>query len=126
MQDVAEAERFVTAMRALGCRVALDDFGAGYTSFRHLKALSVDIVKIDGSYVQGLPVNTDNQLFVRTLLALCNGFGLKTVAEFVETQAEADLLRAYGIGLLQGYHCGKPQLDRPWMRDLPGFRAVGD
>ncbi|MDB5367318.1 MAG: hypothetical protein JWM77_3245 [Rhodospirillales bacterium] len=126
MQDVAEAERFVTAMRALGCRVALDDFGAGYTSFRHLKALSVDIVKIDGSYVQGLPLNPDNQLFVRTLLALCDGFGLKTVAEFVETQAEADLLRTYGVGLLQGYHCGKPQLDRPWMRDLPPLRAVGD
>jgi len=114
MADVRESERFVHALRQLGCRVAIDDFGAGYTSFRHLKQLNVDIVKIDGSFVQNLSENRENQLFVRTLNDLANGFGLKTVAEFVETADEAALLGDIGIGFLQGYYYGRPELGRIW------------
>ena len=84
LEDIDETARFVRSLRDLGCRVALDDFGAGYTSFRNLKALAVDCVKIDGSYVRGLEDNVDNQLFVRTLLGLAEGLGLVTVAECVE------------------------------------------
>jgi diguanylate cyclase (GGDEF)-like protein len=114
MTDVEESERFVRALRQLGCQVAIDDFGAGYTSFRHLKQLNVDIVKIDGSFVQNLSENRENQLFVRTLNDLANGFGLKTVAEFVETADEAALLGDIGIGFLQGYYYGRPELGRIW------------
>ena len=114
MADVAESERFVRALRQFGCQVAIDDFGAGYTSFRHLKQLNVDIVKIDGSFVRNLLENRENQLFVRTLNDLANGFGLKTVAEFVETADEAALLEEIGIGFLQGYYFGRPQLGRIW------------
>ena len=85
LNDIEETARFVTAVRDLGCRIALDDFGAGYSSFRNLKALAVDCVKIDGSFVRGLTSNVDNQLFIRTLLGLADGFGLETVAECVET-----------------------------------------
>ncbi len=70
LQDIDETARFVGAIRELGCSVALDDFGAGYTSFRNLKALTVDCVKIDGSFVCGLAENVDNQLFIRTGEAL--------------------------------------------------------
>lgn len=115
MADVSESERFVRALRKLGCRVAIDDFGAGYTSFRHLKQLNVDIVKIDGSFVRNLSESRENQLFVRTLNDLANGFGLKTVAEFVETAAEAELLGDIGIGFLQGYYYGRPRLGRVWL-----------
>ena len=107
--------RFVRSLRDLGCRVALDDFGAGYTSFRNLKALAVDCVKIDGSYVRGLEDNVDNQLFVRTLLGLAEGLGLVTVAECVETAPEAALLTRRGVRFLQGWHFGKPEIDRPWL-----------
>ncbi len=117
MADVDESERFVRALRKLGCRVAIDDFGAGYTSFRHLRQLNVDIVKIDGSFVRNLSVSRENQLFVRTLNDLANGFGLKTVAEFVETAAEAQLLGEIGVGFLQGYYYGRPQLGRVWLDD---------
>jgi diguanylate cyclase (GGDEF)-like protein len=114
IQDIEETSRFVATVRGLGCRVALDDFGAGYTSFRHLKALTVDIVKIDGSFVAGIAENDDNRLFVRTLVGLARNFGLQTVAERVETAAEAAVLAELGVDSLQGYHFGKPALTAPW------------
>ncbi|MBI3451929.1 MAG: GGDEF and EAL domain-containing protein [Rhodospirillales bacterium] len=115
LQDIEETAHFVAAVRELGCRVALDDFGAGYTSFRNLKALSVDCVKIDGSFVKGLADNIDNQLFIRTLLGLAEGFGLATVAECVETAADAVHLERRGVRYLQGYYFGVPSVERPWL-----------
>jgi EAL domain-containing protein (putative c-di-GMP-specific phosphodiesterase class I) len=114
LDDIADSSRFVRSVNEFGCRVALDDFGAGYTSFRHLRGLDVDLVKIDGSFVRDLPTNQDNQLFVRTLIQLAKGIGLKTVAEWVETEEEAELLRRAGIDFLQGWHYGKPVIELPW------------
>lgn len=113
LQDIEESARFVSAVRDLGCAVALDDFGAGYTSFRNLQALAVDMVKIDGAFITDLEDKPDNQLFIRTLLGLAKGFGLTTVAECVETQAEADILKREGVTYLQGYLYGRPELTRP-------------
>jgi EAL domain-containing protein (putative c-di-GMP-specific phosphodiesterase class I) len=72
--DIEESARFLQTIRELGCRVAVDDFGAGYTSFRHLKALTLDIVKIDGSFVKNLAGNVDNQLFIRNLMGLADTY----------------------------------------------------
>jgi len=108
--DIAESVRFVDTLRDAGCRVALDDFGAGHTSLRHLQILPVDIVKIDGSLVRNLRSRPQNRIFLRHLLGLINGFGLTTVAECVETAEDAALLRAEGIGYLQGYHFGRPTI----------------
>jgi diguanylate cyclase (GGDEF)-like protein len=119
LQDIDEMARFVRAVRDLGCQIALDDFGAGYTSFRYLKTLAINCVKIDGSFVRGLTENIDNQLFIRTLLGLAEGFGLSSVAECVETAEEAALLTERGVHMLQGYHFGAPVLDRPWLREAP-------
>ncbi|MCZ6511418.1 MAG: EAL domain-containing protein [Alphaproteobacteria bacterium] len=115
LDDIADSSLFVRSVTELGCRVALDDFGAGYTSFRHLRALNVDLVKIDGSFVRDLPTNPDNQLFVRTLINLAKGIGLKTVAEWVENEEEAELLRSEGIDFLQGWYYGKPTIEPPWL-----------
>ncbi len=130
LQDLDESARFVSAVRDLGCHVALDDFGAGYTSFRNLQALAVDMVKIDGAFVRDLAEHPDNQLFIRTLLGLANGFGLATVAECVETQAEADVLLHEGVTYLQGYLYGRPELDRANIKPtvlpkLTGLIAAG-
>jgi diguanylate cyclase (GGDEF)-like protein len=114
LRDLEESARFVKTVRELGCRVALDDFGAGFTSLRHLQTLALDIVKIDGSFVRDLIDRPDNQTVLRHLLGLASGLGLTTVAEWVETGAEAALLRQQGVDLLQGYHLGKPTIDRPW------------
>jgi EAL domain-containing protein (putative c-di-GMP-specific phosphodiesterase class I) len=114
LHDIEESARFVNVVRDLGCKVAIDDFGAGFTSFRHLKALTVDMVKIDGSFVLNLSRNVDNQLFVRNLMGLATTFGLETVAEFVENAEDADFLLKAGVGLLQGYYFGRPSLKRMW------------
>jgi diguanylate cyclase (GGDEF)-like protein len=114
IQDLAEAMRFVAALHDLGCRVGLDDFGAGYTSFRHLRSLAVDVVKIDGSFVVDLADNSDNQLFVRTLVDLARNFGVTTVAESVGDAAAAELLRSYGVERLQGFHFGRPEINPQW------------
>jgi diguanylate cyclase (GGDEF)-like protein/PAS domain S-box-containing protein len=114
LQDIEETANFVAQVRDLGCKVALDDFGAGYTSFRHLKSLAVDTVKIDGTFVRGIAQNVDNQLFVRTLLGLANGFELGTIAECVEDRADADALGEEGVDLLQGYFFGAPTIEPPW------------
>jgi len=116
LQDIEESANFVAQVRDLGCKVALDDFGAGYTSFRHLKSLAVDTVKIDGAFVRGVAENVDNQLFVRTLLGLAKGFDLGTIAECVETEADAEALTGEGVDALQGYFFGKPSIEPPWDR----------
>ncbi|MEM9168881.1 MAG: bifunctional diguanylate cyclase/phosphodiesterase [Pseudomonadota bacterium] len=106
---------FVSEIKRLGARFAIDDFGAGYTSFRNLKALDIDILKIDGSFVTGVSSSRENQLFVRTLLDLARNFGMKTVAEWVDNEADAILLKGLGVDFLQGYLIGKPQTAPDWL-----------
>jgi EAL domain-containing protein (putative c-di-GMP-specific phosphodiesterase class I) len=133
LYDLEESARFVAALRETGCRVALDDFGAGHTSLRHLQTLAVDTIKIDGSFVRNLGASPDNQVFLRHLLGLAKGFGFHTVAEGVESAAEAAILRHEGIGYMQGYYYGRPALDRPWLQppangaapvELPDFKRA--
>jgi len=111
-----ENANFVSQLRELGCRVAIDDFGAGYTSFRNLQMLHVDMVKIDGTYVQGLVTSPDNQIFVRTLVDLAKNFNLKTVAEWVGSAEEAALLESFGVDYFQGFHFGQPDLAPEWAK----------
>ena len=106
-----ENARFVTQLKDLGVRVSIDDFGAGYTSFRNLQMLHVDTVKIDGSYVKNLSESPENQVFVRTLVGLAKNFDIKTVAEWVGSDADAALLQSFGVDYFQGYHFGEPVID---------------
>jgi diguanylate cyclase (GGDEF)-like protein len=116
-RDLRKVAYFVAAIQSLGAQVALDDFGSGYTSFRQLKALSVDIVKIDGVFIKDIATNSDSRFFVKTLMDFANGFGLKTVAEFVENGEIAKILLDMGIDFLQGYYLGKPENTRSWLAD---------
>lgn len=113
IQEVSELTEFVATFRAMGCKIAIDDFGAGYTSFRNLKMLDVDLVKIDGSFVVDLATNPDNQFFVRTLVNLAQNFNLPTVAEWVSNAEEVDMLRSLGVEYLQGFYLGEPVLTLP-------------
>ncbi len=113
LRNLEESVRFLSRLRDLGCRIAIDDFGAGYTSFRNLQALVVDSVKIDGAFIRGLATNQDNQVFVRTLLELAQNFGLETVAEWVGDEEEVELLRQYGVDYLQGFYLGEPVMALP-------------
>lgn len=113
IEDIDGTALFVDRLRKLGCRVAIDDFGAGYTSFRNLKLLDVDMVKIDGEFVRNLSSSADDQIFVRTLIDLAKNFDLETVAEFVETGEDAKLLKSWGVTGFQGYHFGRPSPELP-------------
>ena len=116
LNDFEEGTRFISNLREMGCRVAIDDFGAGFTSFRNLKMLRVDIVKIDGVFVRGLAASRENQIFVRTLVDLAKHFHLETVAEWVGSEEEAKLLEALGVEYFQGYHCGEPSMCPVWRK----------
>lgn len=115
--DLKHMARFCAEVQALGCLVALDDFGAGYTSFRQLKMLSVDMVKIDGAFIRDLTDNSDSRFFVKTLLDFTRGFGLTSVAEFVENGEIAKMLMELGVDYLQGYYFAKPLNHRPWLKE---------
>ncbi|HEY1798250.1 MAG TPA: EAL domain-containing protein [Stellaceae bacterium] len=116
LYDIEESARFVSALRQAGCRVALDDFGAGHTSLRHLHNLPVDTVKIDGGFIRNLAESPENRIFLRHLIRLAAGFGFCTVAECVETAADATILREEGVDFLQGHHCGRPTFEPDWLR----------
>jgi len=115
LSDLEEAARFVDTLRRAGCRVALDDFGVGHTSSRHLETLAVDTVKIDGSFVRNLADSRESRVFLRDLLGLISGFGCTTVAEGIENAADEAVARAEGFGYLQGYHLGPPTIERAWL-----------
>jgi diguanylate cyclase (GGDEF)-like protein len=114
LSDLAVTRHFVEELRELGCSVAIDDFGAGFTSFRNLRHLPVDILKLDGSFCHDLASNADNQYFVRTLIDLARNFDLQTVAEWVQNEEDAQILQDWGVDFMQGIHFGEASLDLPW------------
>jgi diguanylate cyclase (GGDEF)-like protein len=114
MQDLDDMRGFVARAKNLGCRIAIDDFGAGYTSFRNLRKLGVDLIKIDGAFVQNLTRSEDDRVFVRTLIDLARGLGIATAAKWVQDEAAAALLAEWGCDYLQGQLIGLAALDRPW------------
>ncbi len=124
---VSEPERttrFLDSVRGLGCAIALDDFGAGYSSFRHMRDFRPDWVKIDGGFVRGIAGNPDNMLFVDTLVGIARNFDMATVAEFVETEADAETLLALGVDCLQGYRFGAPDMAPAWKDIGPAAAAL--
>ena len=105
---------FMRDLHGRGVAFALDDFGAGATSFRYLRDFRFDIVKIDGQFIGGLGHNTDNQVLVKAMVSIARHFEMLTVAEKVETAADASACAGFGINCLQGYHFGAPALRPDW------------
>ncbi|MGB0799976.1 MAG: EAL domain-containing protein [Planktomarina sp.] len=108
---------FMKDMQQRGISFALDDFGAGHTSFRYLRDFFFDILKIDGQFTKNLSQNPDNQVLAQALISIANHFEMFTVAENVESAADANLLIELGVDCLQGYHFGAPTVSPPWRRD---------
>ena len=105
---------FMQGLRARGVSFALDDFGAGYTSFRYLREFYFDIIKIDSQFIQGIAQNPDNQVLTEALMAIAQHFDMFTVAEGVEAPEDAAFLRTIGIDCMQGYYFGAPSIVPPW------------
>ncbi|HEY8191615.1 MAG TPA: bifunctional diguanylate cyclase/phosphodiesterase, partial [Alphaproteobacteria bacterium] len=123
MRDIEKAGRVVKTLRQLGCRVALDDFGSGFTTFSQMKDIQLDIVKIDKSFIRNMR-EPKNQLFIRTLQALAGGVSVETVGEGVETMEDARLLADEGVDNVQGYALGFPCVDRIWLPRGHAFREI--
>lgn len=102
IEDVEATSQAVAALKQFGTRVAMDDFGSGHTSFKNLRRLNIDLVKIDGAFVQNLSRSADDRFFVRTLIDLARHIGLPIVAEWVEDGEAARILRDWGVEYLQG------------------------
>ncbi len=121
IHDARHAVERLTEFTDRGCAVALDDFGAGYTSFKYFKTLNLNIVKIDGSYIRDVVDSPDNQLFVRSLTQLARHYGMTVVAEMVENEEAGALLNDMGVDCLQGNFYGAAEVV-----DLRAIRAERD
>jgi EAL domain-containing protein (putative c-di-GMP-specific phosphodiesterase class I) len=108
--DVDATIALLARVKALGVKVAMDDFGSGHTSFKNLRSLGVDIVKIDGAFVQNIARSADDRFFVRTLIDLARHLGIETVAEWVEDGEAMRLLTGWGVDYLQGHFIGLAEI----------------
>jgi EAL domain-containing protein (putative c-di-GMP-specific phosphodiesterase class I) len=109
ISDMARARDFCAGVQALGCAIALDDFGAGFGSFQYLKRLPFSYLKIDGDFIRGLPGSRTDQLVVEALVAVAAGMGRRTIAEFVGDEATMSMLRDMGVDYAQGFEVGRPR-----------------
>ncbi len=116
LEDPAMASRFSVETRTLGCEFAIDDFGSGYTTFRNLMAIEADTIKIDGAFIEGIAFTPHKETFVRMMVDLAQTFSVKTVAEMVDSRADANLLKRLGVDYLQGYMFGIPSAAPDWRR----------
>lgn len=114
IENIQTATRVVEDIKSLGCKVAIDDFGAGHTSFRNMRALPIDLLKIDGAFIKNLRNSPDDRFFVRTLLQLAGHLKVETVAEWVQDEESATLLAEWGVSYLQGELIGNA------LNELPG------
>jgi EAL domain-containing protein (putative c-di-GMP-specific phosphodiesterase class I) len=106
--NVGLARRFAEGLHDLGCRLSLDDFGAGFGSFYYLKHLPFDVVKIDGEFVSGCTANRTDQLVIDAVVRMAEGLSKDTVGEFTGDRATADFLRRAGVKYGQGFYLGRP------------------
>ena len=120
IQDFGSASACLQALRDLGCRVALDDFGTGFSSLSYVHALPLDKLKIDGSFVRALDDDRASRSIVQSIIDLSAKLGIDCVVEGVETQAQADALRAMGCVAMQGWLFGTPVAEADMRRgDFP-------
>jgi EAL domain-containing protein (putative c-di-GMP-specific phosphodiesterase class I) len=110
ISDIAAAAARIADLRAHGVRVCLDDFGAGAAAFRYLREFQVDVVKIDGQYVRRAPMGGRERGFVTSMVGLAAAVGARVIAEQVETEEEAQLMRVLGVEFGQGWLFGRPGL----------------
>jgi EAL domain-containing protein (putative c-di-GMP-specific phosphodiesterase class I) len=109
LHDLENTRRFIDQVRSCGVRIALDDFGAGYTSFSYLKDLPADVLKIDGSFIVNMNAHPANIAIVEAIVSLATNLGMKTIAEWAEDNATVQTLVEIGVDYVQGYAVARPQ-----------------
>ncbi|WP_345817779.1 EAL domain-containing protein (plasmid) [Paraburkholderia sp. PREW-6R] len=110
LHDLANTQKFISRVHELGAKIAFDDFGAGYTSFRYLKDMSADALKIDGEFIRSMPGNPANVAIVEAIVSLARNLGMRSIAESVEDVETLQILREINVDYVQGFIIAKPQL----------------
>ena len=113
IRSIAEASSLMTALREMGCKFALDDFGSGLSSFGYLKKLPVDYLKIDGMFIRDLLRDKTDRIFVKSIIDIAHTLGIKTIAEFVENDELKNVVRELGADYGQGFAIGRPYVLAP-------------
>ncbi|GFE84028.1 hypothetical protein GCM10011487_60280 [Steroidobacter agaridevorans] len=119
--NIEHAQRFIGVLHGMGCQFALDDFGRGLSSFGNLKNLSLDYLKIDGTFIRNLAVDSVNQAMVAAMIKLARTLNFQVIAEQVEDAGALDAAKKMGVDFLQGFYLGRPQ---PLARVVPA-RSIG-
>ena len=108
VENITQAAHFTDSLHTLGCRIALDDFGVGFSSFHYLKHLPVDIIKIDGNFVRHLADDNFDRIFVQAMSDMARGLGITSTAEFIESEDVIAILLELGVDMGQGFHLARP------------------
>jgi EAL domain-containing protein (putative c-di-GMP-specific phosphodiesterase class I) len=119
INNLQQTHAFADRMHQCGCRLALDNFGAGLASFYYLKNLPFDYLKIDGEFIRHLSVNPVDHLVVKAIVCIARGMGKKTIAEFVADTHTVRLLRDSGVDYAQGYKVGVPRPVTEYLQHSP-------
>jgi EAL domain-containing protein (putative c-di-GMP-specific phosphodiesterase class I) len=122
VSNLAKAQAVIDSLKGHGCTIALDDFGAGLSSFAYLKNFNVDTLKIDGGFIRDITDNRISESMVAAITQVAEVMGLQTVAEYVESDLTRQLITKLGVDFAQGHLIGKPEL---LDEVLSGFAAVG-
>ena len=108
INNFSEIISFIKAVKEMGCKIAIDDFGSGYSNFERISQLEVDYVKIDGSLIKNIDTNQNNEILVQTIVDFSKKIGIKTIAEFVHSESVYKKVKELGIDYAQGYYIGEP------------------
>lgn len=108
VHDYGQATGFADRLTEFGCQVAIDDYGSGFGPFHYLKQIPFDLIKIDGSFIRDMPRSDADQLTVQAIVQIARGLGKATIAEYVQDDQTATMLRDYGVDMAQGFHLGRP------------------
>jgi diguanylate cyclase (GGDEF)-like protein/PAS domain S-box-containing protein len=109
INDLNQAIIFIKELKKIGCSFSLDDFGVGFTSFTYLRDLDVDYLKIDGAFIRKIHENKLDQAIVQSMINVSKGFGIFTIAEFVENEVILKMLNNMSVDYAQGYYVGPPE-----------------
>lgn len=111
IDDYSQISAFTKQVKSLGCKVAIDDFGSGYSNFSHLVNLDFDYLKIDASLIQDIHINSEKQAVLKSIIAFVQAINKKTVAEFVESEMIFKYVKEAGVDFSQGFYFGRPAAD---------------
>ena len=108
IQDFNSVNEFIKQVRRFGAKIAIDDFGSGYSNFAYLVEIKPDYIKIDGSIIKTIVKNENSRLVTKSIIDMARSLNIKTIAEFVSDQAILDCLTELNVDMVQGFYIGKP------------------